>query len=120
MTRVLVDDFGGLLRVGVDEVLRAEQIEVVHSDGDLLARLLEELPDAVILNLDDAEAADLATRIATLFPAMTVVACSAINPTMRIYPPFHQGESYTSSLRGDSLAAAMTSGHRHGPMGPDD
>jgi hypothetical protein len=26
------------------------------------------------------------------------VACSSVDPTMRIYPRFHHGESYTRSL----------------------
>ena len=114
MTRVLVGDFGGLARLGVEELLRAERIEVVHSDGDLVSRLLEQLPDAVVLNLDDEAVSTLARHLCTLFPALTVVACSAVDPTMRVYPRFHHGESYTSPVAAGSLGAAMA-GSRSGP-----
>lgn len=110
MTRVLIGGFGALVRAGVEDLLRAACIEVLHSDGDLVDRLVEDLPDAVVLNLDDEASVPLAARISTLFPALTVIACSSAEPMMRVFPRFHHGESYLSSLRYESLAAATTGG----------
>jgi CheY-like chemotaxis protein len=96
---VLVGPFGALVRAGLDDLLRGARLEVVHADaGDLWDRLLADLPDVVLLDLDAPGARETARRISTDFPALTVVACSSIDPTMRIYPRFHHGESYTSPL----------------------
>jgi hypothetical protein len=46
--------------------------------------------------------------LATRFPAMTVIACSSVELTMRVYPPFHGGESYVSKLSPDLLVRAST------------
>jgi hypothetical protein len=106
VTRVLIGDFGELARAGVEDLLRSAQMQVIHSDGDLIGRLMEARPDAVVLNLDDVASVEIAGRISTLFPAMTVIACSAKDPMMRVFPRFHHGESYISSLQDESLAAA--------------
>jgi CheY-like chemotaxis protein len=99
MTRVLVGPFRALVRAGLDDLLRHPGLQVVHADaGELEAKLLAELPDVVLLDLDAPGARETARRISTDFPALTVVACSSVDPTMRIYPRFHHGESYTRSL----------------------
>jgi len=110
MTRVLVGPFGAIVRAGLDDLLCHPQLQVVHADGDdLWPRLLAELPDVVLLDLDAPGTRETARRIATDFPALTVVACSSVDPTMRIYPRFHHGESYTRALRAEtSLTEAVT------------
>ena len=110
MTRVLVGPFGAIVRAGLDDLLCHPQLQVVHADGDdLWPRLLAELPDVVLLDLDAPGTRATARRIATDFPALTVVACSSVDPTMRIYPRFHHGESYTRALRAEtSLTEAVT------------
>ena len=111
MTRVLVGPFGALVRAGLDELLRHPQLQVVHADAaDLYARLLAELPDVVLLDLDAPGARETARRISTDFPALTVVACSSIDPTMRIYPRFHHGESYTRPLGAETSLTDAVAG----------
>jgi DNA-binding NarL/FixJ family response regulator len=111
MTRVLVGPFGAIVRAGLDDLLRHPKLHVFHADaGDLWARLLTELPDVVLLDLDAPGTRDIARRIATEFPALTVVACSSVDPTMRIYPRFHHGESYTRSLGADSSLTEAVGG----------
>jgi DNA-binding NarL/FixJ family response regulator len=108
MTRILVAPFGALVRAGLDDLLRHPSTETVHvRDGeDLWARCLEELPDIVVLDLDTADSRAVAERISTEFPALTVIACSGVDPAMRVYPRFHRGESYVSPLGSASTFAA--------------
>jgi DNA-binding NarL/FixJ family response regulator len=99
MTRVLVGPFGALVRAGLDDLLRHPRLQVVHAGAEELhARLVAELPDVVLLDLDAPGTCETAHRLATDYPALTVVACSSVDPTMRIYPRFHHGESYTRHL----------------------
>lgn len=108
MRRVLFGDFGGVLRAGFDEVLRGELVEVLRPDGeDLVTRLLDVMPDVVVLDLDGPGVPDLVQRLVRDFPALTVVACSARRPLMRVYPPFHHGESYDSELEPEAFTTTV-------------
>ena len=108
MRRVLFGDFGGVLRAGFEEVLRSERVEVLQADGrDLVARLLDALPDVVVLDLDGTGTADLVQRLVREFPALKVVVCSTRRPLMRVYPPFHHGESYESELEPDEFTTTV-------------
>ncbi|MBX9243969.1 hypothetical protein ICW40_04000 [Actinotalea ferrariae] len=109
MRRVLLDDFDGLARAGLEEIVSAGHLELLAVDGaDVVDRLVATLPDVVVLDLDLASCDDLARRITTEFPALTVVACSARRPTMRVYPRFRHGESFDSPLQPDLLTTALT------------
>ena len=111
MTRVLVGPFGALVRAGLDDLLRHPGLEVVHADADDLdARLLAAPPDVVLLDLDAPGTRETARRIANEYPALTVVACSSIDPTMRIYPRFHHGESYTTPVSEDTALTDAVGG----------
>lgn len=109
MTRVLLGDFGAIVRLGLREVLEEGQLLVAEEAPahEILDRLVGSLPDAVVLDLDVDHTPDLANRISTRFPALTIIACSSKHPEMRVYPPFHHGESYTSELTPSSLLAAV-------------
>jgi DNA-binding NarL/FixJ family response regulator len=108
MRRILFGDFGGVVRAGFDEVLRGQRVEVLSSDGrDLLDGLLDGLPDVVVLDLDGAGTTDLIQRLVREFPAVKVVVCSTRRPLMRIYPPFHYGESYQVPLEPDAFTSAL-------------
>ena len=58
------------------------------------------------MDADGAE--DEARELASRFPAVTVIACSSAQTSMRVYPPFHGGESYLSQLSPDLLVRAST------------
>jgi len=106
--RVLFGDFGGVVRAGFDEFLRGERVEVLQADGrDLVSRLLDALPDVVVLDLDGADTPELVQRLVREFPALTVVACSTRRPLMRVYPRFHHGESYEIELEAATLRTAL-------------
>ena len=108
MRRVLFGDFGGVVRAGFDEVLRGGPVEVLGTDGhDLFERLVDALPDVVVLDLERDGTADLVRRLVREFPALKVVVCSTRRPLMRVYPPFHHGESYESELEPDAFVIAV-------------
>ena len=108
MTRVLMGDFGALHRLGLEQILRVEGIELMDSAGtDVLTELLEALPDVIVLDLDKSATVDLVHVIVHRFPAVKVVACSSSHPTMRVFPPLHYGEFYESDLDPALLTSAV-------------
>jgi DNA-binding NarL/FixJ family response regulator len=108
MTRVLMGDFDALHRLGFEAILGVDGVQLVHVAGlDLMCRLAEALPDVVVLDLDLRETADLVRRIVHTFPTVKVVACSSGRPTMRVFPPLHYGESYTTHLDPALLSSAV-------------
>jgi DNA-binding NarL/FixJ family response regulator len=108
MTRVLMGDFSALHRLGLQDILRSDGIELVEAaDADVVDRLVEALPDVIVLDLDQRHVLDLVYRIVYLFPSVKVVACSSAQPLMRIFPPLHYGESYTTDLDPALLASAV-------------
>ena len=112
MPRVLIGDFGAIARLGLRDFLDEQGFDVVAEDSGaerILDRLTEFRPDVVVVDLDAPEGPQLATRIASNFPAVKVIACSSEEPTMQIYPPFHRGESYVSELTPSLLAETVRS-----------
>jgi DNA-binding NarL/FixJ family response regulator len=106
--RILFGDFGGVVRAGFDEVLRDERVEVLRSDSrDLVDGLLDGLPDVVVLDLEAVGTPELVQRLVCEFPALKVVGCSSCRPVMRVYPPFHYGESYQVALEPDAFMSAL-------------
>ncbi|MDQ3735380.1 MAG: hypothetical protein M3400_15530 [Actinomycetota bacterium] len=110
MARVLLGDFGAIIRLGLRDIVDDDERSIVAeetaSDG-ILERLHTTLPDVVVLDLDAADSTRLAKRIAADYPAVKVVACSSARPQMRIFPPFHRGESYCCELSPTALVEAV-------------
>ena len=108
MTRVLMGDFSALHRLGLEDILRTDGIELMDAAGtDVLARLLEALPDVIVLDLDKLNTGALVHEIVHRYPAVKVVACSASHPMMRVFPPLHYGEFYESDLDPALLASVV-------------
>lgn len=109
MTRVLVGDFAALQRLGYQDILRvARGVHLVEATGDdLVQRLVDALPDVVVLDGDSADSAGLVDRIVHEFPTVKVIACSSTQPWMRVFPPLHYGESYTARLEPALLTSAV-------------
>lgn len=110
MRRVLIGDFGVIARIGLRRLLDDEGLDVLEAGGvrpGIIPRLNEVQPDVVLLDLDAEEVPELAARISSAFPAMTVIACSAAEPIMRVFPPFHHGESYIAPFTPAQFAAAV-------------
>jgi DNA-binding NarL/FixJ family response regulator len=105
-------DFGAIVRLGLRDVLDSEGDRVATREtpnDQIVSGLLARPPDVVVLDLDSDDGPALASRIANEFPAVKVVACSALTPTMRVYPPFHNGESYAADLNPEILLDAVLS-----------
>jgi chemotaxis response regulator CheB len=99
MTRVLMGDFDALLRLGFREIFNDAHVELIETDGDeVLSRLVETLPDVVVLDMDKTDTPVIVERIVEGYPAIVVISCSSAAPTMRVFPPFHRGESYVAEL----------------------
>lgn len=108
MTRVLMGDFEALHRLGLEDILRVEGIELMQAAGtDVLDQLLEALPDVIVLDLDKRTTGDLVHVIVHRFPRVKVVACSSSHPMMRVFPPLHYGEFYESDLDPALLTSAV-------------
>src|SRR5688500_14436317 len=110
MRRVLIGDFGVIARMGLRSLLDDEGLDVLEAAGvrpGIILRLSEVQPDVVLLDLDAEEVPDLAVRISSTFPSMTVIACSSAEPIMRVFPPFHYGESYIAPFTRVQFAAAV-------------
>ena len=111
MHRVLIGQFGTVARMGLRELLDGQGIEVVaeaESARGIVSCVSEVRPD-VVLDLDDEGALGVAEEITSEFPAIKVIACSCEEPVMRVFPPFHHGESYASKLSAALLALALSS-----------
>ena len=112
MQRVLIGQFGTVARMGLRELLDGQGIEVVAEvdlTGEIVPSVSEVRPDVVVLDLDDERALGVAEEITSEFPAIKVIACSCEEPVMRVFPPFHHGESYASKLSAALLALALSS-----------
>jgi len=112
MHRVLIGQFGSVARMGLRELLDGQGIEVVAEaewDAGIVTYVNEVRPDVVLIDLDDELALEMASEITSEFPAIKVIACSCEEPVMRVFPPFHHGESYASKLSAALLALALSS-----------
>jgi hypothetical protein len=113
--RIAVGTFGALARAGLEDLLSGADVEAHdYLDEDLLGGLPEPVPDVVLLDLDRPGTPELADRISRAAPTLTVIACSGSRPLMRVYPPFHTGESYERELDAGSLATECAAGRLPG------
>jgi DNA-binding NarL/FixJ family response regulator len=103
-------DFGAIVRMGIRDVLDGEGDRVATRETpnhELVSGRRAWPTDVVVLDLDCEGGAALAGRIASEFPAVKVIACSAGTPTMRVYPPHRNGASYTAELSPSVLIDAV-------------
>jgi AmiR/NasT family two-component response regulator len=108
MTRVLMGDFSALHRLGLKDILMVDGIELMETAGvDVVGRLVEALPDVIVLDLDEETTSRLVDQIVHQFPAVKVVACSSEHPRMCVFPPMHYGEFYESDLDPALLTSAV-------------
>lgn len=108
MTRVLLGEFGPLCSLGYREFLAAAGVEIVEASGvEIVQQFVEALPDVVLLDGDAADSDKIVGQIVLRFPSVMVITCSSVRPTMRIFPPRHYGESYTTALEPALLTSAI-------------
>lgn len=109
MRRILLGAFGEVfgqaIRLLLDQV---PTTFVVTSAVWVTLPLLEDVrPDVLVVDLDNETILSRASNLSGRFPEMAVIACSAEEPFMMVFPPFHGGESYSSVLTPDSFAAVV-------------
>lgn len=113
MSRVLLDDFEPMLRLGLEGLLADAGHQVVAGDAaaaSLLDRTRAATPDVVIID-DRGPGAPATLRcLIEAFPAVVVIACSSETPTMRVFLPYHHGESYACALSPETLAGVAQGG----------
>jgi len=112
LRRVLIGDFGVVVRMGLQRLVVGEGLEVLgaaEQRREIIPRLSEGKPDVVVLDLDSEDASEFAAGISAAFPAVKVIACSSDEPIMRVFPRFHRGESYTAPFTRVEFAAALKS-----------
>ena len=111
MKRVLIGELGAIVIFGLRELIDSDtDCEVVGEYGpvDVLRDLDSEHPDVVLLDLDDSHGStDLAMAISESHPAIKVIACSSSEPRMRVFLPFHNGESYVARMSPEKLIEAI-------------
>src|SRR5262245_39273200 len=109
MSRVLIGDFNPVMRLGLRDLLMEAGFEVVAEEepsaGDLVDRLSRSLPDVLLVDLGDEE---LARAVSVAFPAIKVIACTPSGESMRIFPRFHRGESFLTSMSVERLIDASS------------
>jgi DNA-binding NarL/FixJ family response regulator len=105
-TRVLLVDFGGIAREGFRDTLVERGFDVVALDcrvDEIRGEVERRRPDVVVFDMDGEDTAAVAEEVNSAFPGMKVIACSAEQPRMRVYPR-EGGEPYLASLDPGSLA----------------
>lgn len=111
-TRVLLVDFGAIARKGFRDTLAERGFDVISLDcpvDQIEHWVRRHEPDVLVLDLDGQCTAELATDITAAFPDMKVIACSAEQPRMRVYPRHGGGESFHRELDPESLSDAVRS-----------
>lgn len=112
MSRVLIGEFGQIVLLGLEDLLDGEEIYIVkedHDDRQIPLDIVETEPDVVILDLDHGDGAATAQKTARSFPAITVIACSSVEPRMQVYPRFHNGEFYEAPFSPTEFLEAVKS-----------
>ena len=110
MRRVLIGQFEEIPRKGLLRLLDEEGFRVVAeaaTTSDVVQLVAQVRPDIVVLDLGDPGTPAVATELTAEFPAVAVIAWSSGEPTMRVFPAFHHGESYTARLTAGALGAAL-------------
>lgn len=99
MSRVAVGQFDALFQLGLADILKRDQVDFVDLQrGGISAYLRRALPDVILLNSTSTTANRLVEGIVNDYPTVRVITCSPVDQTMKVYPAFHHGESYTCPL----------------------
>jgi len=107
--RVLLGDCGAIVRAGLTDVLRSTDLGITTSEtsNDQILPALDRSPnavtDVVVIDLSQDDADGLVIEIIRTHPEVKVIACSAAGPTMRVFPPFHAGESFELAFNPSQL-----------------
>lgn len=99
MAKVAVGDFDAMLAIGIRDVVTASRMDVIHRPTAAMLDYLHDcLPQLVVLDSSAPGSAEVIRRIVAEYPSIQVVTCSTQDPSLRVYPPFHHGESFETSV----------------------
>lgn len=99
MAKVAVGDFDAMLAIGIRDVVTTSRMDVIHRPTDAMLDYLRDcLPQLIVLDSGAPGSAEVIRRIVTEYPSIQVITCSTQDPMLRVYPPFHHGESFETSL----------------------
>jgi CheY-like chemotaxis protein len=117
MRRVLIGEFGDIATMALRHVLEEEGLTVVgEAAGAAIVPLVEEVrPDVLLLDNDHPATDAIAAEVCARLPEVTVIAWSANEPLMRVYPVRHGGESQVSPLTVELFKTALK-GDYPGPV----
>jgi hypothetical protein len=105
--RVLVGGFGEVARLGIRAILSSPEF-VIDECGveSVMSAVAATRPDALVM---DAGARDVwrAARVVAAYPALTVVACSASDNTMRTFPRLGGGRCLSQPLSAVALLESV-------------
>jgi hypothetical protein len=105
--RVLVGGFGEVARLGIRAILWSPDLVIDDCAAEaVMSTVSATRPDVLVM---DAGMRDLgrAARVAAAYPAITVVACSAGEDTMRTFPPFGDGRCSSKPLTAAGLRESV-------------
>lgn len=105
MGRVVIDGFDSLFALGLQDLLRDDEVEMCPADHDCDegVQLAPPLPDVVLLNTERDSTPRIVDELVTRYPAITVITCSSGVAEMRVYPAHHGGESYRCPLEAGEI-----------------
>lgn len=113
MSRVLLDDFEPMLRLGLEELLAEAGHEVVGDEPaatSLLDRAQAAAADIVIVDAQRPTAPETLRALTRSCPASVIISCSSKTAVMRVYPRHHHGESYACAFSPEALAGVAQDG----------
>ncbi|WP_460358199.1 hypothetical protein [Mycobacterium sp. ZZG] len=109
MLQILLAGFGEVARRGIRAILASPELVIDECALEcVMTVLVTRTPNSVVI---EAGIRDLtrAERVAAACPAATVVACSADEETIRIFPKFCGGQCRAQPLSAEALRASVWS-----------
>jgi AmiR/NasT family two-component response regulator len=116
MRRVLIGEFGDIPAMALRRVLEDEGVALAGeaTAAETVALVGELRPDVLILDHDHAATEGIAAEVSERHPGLVVIAWSAAEPLMRVFPARSGGESEVGPLTIERLATVLK-GVRSGP-----
>jgi len=113
MVRILLGDFGEVFGGAIRRLLDPVPQMLVTTAESITPALLEDVrPDVVILDLDSDSASSSLSGLSARFPQIAVIACSADEALMMVFPVAHGGEFYVCPLTVDAFATTVANAAR--------
>lgn len=107
MLQVLLAGFGEVARRGIRAILSSSELVIDECAIEcVMSAVAARTPDVVVI---EAGVRDLARaeRVASACPAVTVVACTASEDTIRIFPRFCGGQCWSRPLSAQALRESV-------------